>query len=137
MAIRRGGVAGKQFVAGQLFLHEAIVRLVGVERRNHVIAIAPGLGPIIVDAVAVAVGVTHQIEPVPRPAFAVVRDCPAGDRPGVRRRPATYRRQTLRPPRAMGGKPTDRNSTDGGYAAASRGFRRNGREPGRARAFRR
>ena len=61
------------FVAGKLLLHEAIIRLVVVERFDHVIAVAPHAGTIAVILEAVRLGVAHHVEPVLRPAFAVVR----------------------------------------------------------------
>src|SRR6185312_13778772 len=39
---------GLELVAGELFLEELVVRLVLVERANHVVAIAPSVGPIVV-----------------------------------------------------------------------------------------
>ena len=66
-------VAGRDLVAGKLLEDEPIVRHVVVERADDVVAIPPGLGPIAVGAVAVRLGVAHQVEPVPGPALAVAR----------------------------------------------------------------
>ena len=41
-------VSGTEFIAGELLLHKAVVRLVRVERANDIIAIAPRIRPIIV-----------------------------------------------------------------------------------------
>ena len=59
----RVGVAGEEFVAGDLLLHEAVVGLVVVIGLDDVIAVAPGGGTEVVDAEAVAVGVAHEVEP--------------------------------------------------------------------------
>ena len=63
----------KKFVARELLLDEAGVGLVGIERADDVVAKAPRVGPIIVRAIAVAVGVAHEVKPVPRHALAVMR----------------------------------------------------------------
>ena len=61
-----------QFVAGQLFLDEAIPGLVGVERADDVVAITPCVGADrICVGVAVGVGVARDVEPMASPAFAV------------------------------------------------------------------
>ena len=63
-----------QFVAGELLEQEAVVRLVGVEDADDVVAIAPGVRPgQILLALALGVGVAGQVEPVPAPALAVAR----------------------------------------------------------------
>ena len=61
----------EEHVAGDLLLHEAGVRFVGIERADHVVAIRPGIGPELVLVVAVRVTVVHDVEPVPGPTFAV------------------------------------------------------------------
>ena len=62
------------FVAGQLLLDKAVIRLVLVERTNDVIAVAPGERPIAVGAkIAVRVGITRGVKPVLAPALAVAR----------------------------------------------------------------
>ena len=68
----RGGV-GAQLVAAELLLQKGVVGLVGIERFDHPVAIRPGVGPGPVHLEAVALGEPHDVEPVPRPAFAVVR----------------------------------------------------------------
>ena len=62
-----------QLVAGELLGDELVVRFVVVQGANHVVAITPykGLGP--VAFITVGLGVANQIEPMPAPAFAVVR----------------------------------------------------------------
>ena len=60
-------------VAGELLAHELVVRLVGVQALDDVVAVGPGVRPQCVLVVAVALGVAHQVEPVLRPALAVAR----------------------------------------------------------------
>ena len=62
-----------QLVAGELFGHEPVVRLVAVERVDHVVAIFPGVGAVVVVNVAGAVGIARHVEPMPPPTLAVVR----------------------------------------------------------------
>ena len=67
-------IGSGQLVAGQLLVHELIERLVGVERANHVVAILEGPGADrVLRCAAFAVGVAGHVEPMPGPAFAVVR----------------------------------------------------------------
>ncbi len=56
-------------VAGNLFAHEPVVRLVTVERINDVIAIPPGMLREHRIRCADLIRVADEIEPVPRPAF--------------------------------------------------------------------
>ena len=62
---------GKQRVSGDLFLHEAAVRLVAVEGADNVVAVRPGVGAGLVLVVTVSVAVVDDVQPVARPAFAV------------------------------------------------------------------
>ena len=87
MAIRASRVAGERLVAGELLEDEAVVRLVGVEGADDVVAVAPGVGPRFVELVAVGLGVAGEVEPVPAPALAVVRARRAAGRSPSRRRP--------------------------------------------------
>ena len=69
----RAGDEARQLVAGDLLAHEAVERLVVVERAHHVIAIAIGQRAIGVGVeVAVRVGVAGRVEPVLSPPLAVV-----------------------------------------------------------------
>jgi hypothetical protein len=68
-----GHIAREHFVSRQLFLNEAVVWLVRVERSDDVIAVAPGIGAGFVEFVAVALGEPSQVEPMPAPALAVLR----------------------------------------------------------------
>ena len=65
--------AGKEDVAGNLFLHEAGVGFVGIERPDHIISVGPGMGAGLVFVEAVGFAEMHDIEPVAGPAFAVAR----------------------------------------------------------------
>ena len=86
-----GATVIEQFIAGDLFGQESIVRLVLVERSDHVVAVAIGMGPDVVGRNgAFRIGVAHGVEPVASPAFAIVGriqqaiDHPlVGVRPGV------------------------------------------------------
>src|SRR5262249_60042922 len=67
------GVVAGQLVASELFPDEAVIRLVGVEGANDVIAVLVGEGPVAVGVeVAVGVRVPGCVEPVFSPALAVV-----------------------------------------------------------------
>ena len=65
------GIFGKEFVSGELFLEKAVVGLVLVERLDHVVAVAPGIGAVEICAVAVGVGIANEIKPDAGPALAV------------------------------------------------------------------
>jgi len=67
-------VAGHRLenIAGELFLHEAVVGLVVVEALDDVIAVVPGAVAWMVVFEPFALGVADDVEPVPPPAFAVV-----------------------------------------------------------------
>ena len=64
-------IARPQLVSGELFDHKAVVRLVRVERPDHVIAIAPCVGALVVVGIAGSIGVTHDVEPMPAPLLTV------------------------------------------------------------------
>ncbi len=59
------------FVSRQLFENEAIVRFVLIESANHIVAVAPGIGTDEVVLIAVTVGKTCHVQPMPCPALAV------------------------------------------------------------------
>jgi hypothetical protein len=60
-------------IAGELFADELVVGLVSVERIDDIIAVTPGMvtNPIVFETLAFAEA--HHIEPMPRPAFAMLR----------------------------------------------------------------
>src|SRR5947209_3683947 len=60
-----------ELVAGDLFADQTVVRLVVVEGPDQIVAVVPGLGPQLIDPVAVGVGVADQVEPVLGPSLAV------------------------------------------------------------------
>src|SRR5262249_51049811 len=66
-----------QFIGGQLLDNEQTKGLVFIETTNHVITVRPGEWIIRILALtadlAFGIAVTSNIEPVPSPAFAVVR----------------------------------------------------------------
>ena len=67
------GIGRKHFVAGQLLTHEAVVRLIFVERAHDPVTVSPGLRALRVAVEAVAFGVTCEVQPVSGPPFAVAR----------------------------------------------------------------
>ena len=78
MAVEAGpdprlGAARPKLVARDLFLDEAVVRLVGVERIDDVVAIAPSVRTGLVRLEALAFREARQIEPVTGPCLAVAR----------------------------------------------------------------
>ena len=61
-----------EFVAGDLFDRELVERLVGIERADQIVAVAPGMGLGTIAFKAVGFGIAHQIEPVAGPLLAVM-----------------------------------------------------------------
>ena len=61
----------RQHVAGDLLPGEIQVRLVPVEAPDDVVAIGPGVFPERVPLEPLALGETHDVEPMPPPAFTV------------------------------------------------------------------
>ena len=70
--IRLGAGLGQQ-VACDLQSDELVIGHVLVQGPDHEVSILEGTGPVLVERVAVALGKPHQVQPVPSPAFAVVR----------------------------------------------------------------
>ena len=60
-------------VAGELPGGEAVVRSVCVQRCDDPVAVSPRIGPKLVAFETLAFSVTDDVEPVPSPAFAIVR----------------------------------------------------------------
>ena len=104
------GIVGGDLVAGELEPDELVVGHVAVQGLDDPVAIPPGVGPGLVELEAVGVGVARQVEPVLRPALAVVR---AGQQTiddrlvGIRRAVGEERR---RPPRASAAGRSGRSS---------------------------
>src|SRR5262249_23254155 len=63
----------RQQIAGNLLNQEAIIRFVFIETSYHVVAIAPSMRSFAVGFVTVGLGITNHIEPVLRPALAILR----------------------------------------------------------------
>ena len=60
----------REEIAGHLFSDELVVRQVGVERADQVIAVPPGVRDRIIAFVTEGLGVAHQVQPMTGPAFA-------------------------------------------------------------------
>ena len=60
-------------VPSQLLAHKSIIRFVGVERVDDVVAIAPRFGPEMIRAIAVGIRIAHEIEPEGCLPFAIAR----------------------------------------------------------------
>ena len=91
---KRGGDLGSRirpvnFIAGQLLGQESAVRFIAIEGIDDVVAIPPGVRLVAVALIAVGLGESDDVEPMPPPALAVMR---AGQKPidhpgnGIRRR---------------------------------------------------
>ena len=64
---------GIELVAGELFLQKDVVRLVLIERANHIVPITPGVGTVVVLLEAARVRVARHVQPMPPPPLAVMR----------------------------------------------------------------
>jgi len=64
---------GSKQVAGELFANELIVGLVGIERGDDPVAVAPGVRIGEVGSPAARLGIAGHVEPVPAPALAELR----------------------------------------------------------------
>jgi hypothetical protein len=100
------GVGVGQQVAGELLDREAVERQVGVERVDHPVAVAPGVGAVVVLFVAVRVGVARLVEPVAAPALAEVRGRQEPIDEAVDRVRARVARRRRRPRSTRGGSPS-------------------------------
>ena len=69
------GVIGIEFVAGELLGQESIIRFVGIQALDDVVAISPRSGSIRILAITVRLGVADQVEPVACPSLAVAGGC--------------------------------------------------------------
>ena len=70
---QRPRIVRSELVAGQLPADELGIGLIGVEGVNNVIAIRPGVWSVVVVFEPAALGETRRVQPVPRPALAIVR----------------------------------------------------------------
>ena len=52
--------------------HELVIRQVLIHRLNHIVAVVPGVGDVVIELMPARVGIAGQIEPVPPPAFPEV-----------------------------------------------------------------
>ena len=91
-------VIRRKHIARDLLAEKLVVRLVGIQRLDDVIAIAPGVRPQLVALKAVRVRVVRDVQPVPRPALAVMRRATASHPPAFHRPPGRCRARTA--PRA-------------------------------------
>ena len=84
-------------VAGDLLDQKPVVRLVLVERLDHVVAVAPRVGTMCVVFEAARISVTGDVQPHPAVALAVVRRRQQPVDQMLPRAPASDRRRTPRP----------------------------------------
>ena len=66
-------IGGLDEVTGDLLANELRVRLVAIERVDHIVAISPRMEALEVMLAAVGLAEAHDIQPVPAPALAVSR----------------------------------------------------------------
>ena len=66
-------IVRRDLIAGELLEHEAVERLVGIQRANDIIAIGPRIFAQGVDFVSVALAEADHVEPMPPPLFAIMR----------------------------------------------------------------
>ncbi len=67
-----GRAVGGKDISGELLVEEAVIRDVGVERVDDVIAIEVRLGDGVIGVIPGGVGVAGEVEPVTTPALAVM-----------------------------------------------------------------
>ena len=81
-----------------MFDDELIVRKVGVEGPDHVVAVAIGVGDVVIEFVPGGLGEDDQVQPVPRPALAISgrREQPIDQRLIGDGRPIGHERRDLR-----------------------------------------
>ena len=133
---RSCGVVGGQQVAGDLLADELVVRLVGVERVDDVVAVPPGVRVGDVPRRAGRLGVAGDVEPVPAPALA---ERGRGQQPVdhlLERVGRRVRRRTRRPPPASAAGRSGRTSPGGcsvGLSASPTGCRPFASSPARTK----
>ena len=67
------GIFRRDFVAGELFHHKAIKRLVTIQRIHHIVTKSPCVGNGTVILKAFRFGETHDVEPMLGPTLTVAR----------------------------------------------------------------
>ena len=104
-------ITGPELVARKLQADERVIRQVAIEGLDDPVAIAPGVGPGLVEFEAVGLGEPRQVEPVLPPALAVMRARQQTiDEPLIgERRPS--RPEMRRAPRAWAAARSGRSST--------------------------
>ena len=74
---RGGDLSGRvrpfDFIAGKLLGHESAIRFVAIERVDDIVAVSPRVRLGAVALVAVGLGESHNVQPVPAEALAVMR----------------------------------------------------------------
>ena len=66
-------ITGPKLIARNLLTDETVIRLVLIERTDHIVAVTPDVGASFVGLEALALGVARQVQPVPGPSLAIVR----------------------------------------------------------------
>ena len=69
----RRRIIGPQHITGDLVSQELVIRLVGIDRANHPIAVTPRMVSPLVSLEPMRVGVMSHVEPVPRPTLSIMR----------------------------------------------------------------
>src|SRR5262249_19861997 len=64
------GIVGVKLISGHLLAHETVIGLVGIQRTNNVVAVAPGGGADAVAFETVALGKAGQVQPEQSPALS-------------------------------------------------------------------
>ena len=62
-----------EFVGGDLLTDKLVVGFIVVKRFDHIVPVAPRIGPIIVGTIPITFGVSNDVKPVLSPAFSVSR----------------------------------------------------------------
>ena len=68
-------IVRRNLVTGELPAHEGVEREIVVQCADDEVAETVSVRPVVVAFHAIAIGVARDVEPVPRPAFAVLRAC--------------------------------------------------------------
>ena len=60
-------------VASDVFFHKPIKRHIVVQRADDIVAVLPCVRDVVIKLVAIALGITHQVKPVPAPLLSIPR----------------------------------------------------------------